>query len=182
VTKQKTKHEDVVNFDAVQSDGYREASTMKRSSKKTPDRANFSEAQSHAEAQRRTQSSPPARKRSPTSVRLSAEDELALDALRGPLSRSHYIVKALQERMAREGGQSLPTSLGIADGIYGATIHDDVVALANHLTVFEFAALRVLDGLPDGREAGDLRKYVEDARRLLWRVSGKPFERGEILS
>ena len=169
-----TKKKDVVNFDGVQAaPPETSGATSKRSQPKSRSR------RPPTKKQQRTQSSPSVSKRPPTSVRLSVEDALALDAVRGSLSKTHYITTALRERMAKDGGAKFPTSLGVADGVHGATIHDDVVALANQLAAFEFLALRALDRLPQGREADELRKYFDDARRLLCKAAGKPFARDQ---
>lgn len=174
MTERMTKKKDVVNFDGVQAaPPETSGAASKRSVPKSRSRLQ------PTKKQQRTQSSPSVSKRVPISVRLSVEDRLALDAVRGPLSRSHYIITALREHMAREGDAKCPTSLGVADGIYGATIHDDVVALANQLAAFEFLALRALDRLPQDREADELRKYFDDARRLLCKSAGKPFARDQ---
>lgn len=75
------------------------------------------------------------------------------------------------------GNVPLPPSLGIADGIHGATVHDDVAALANRLAALEYVVFKALDRLPPDRDADDLRLRLTDARQLLCKVAGQPFTR-----
>lgn len=98
-----------------------------------------------------------------------------LDAARGPKSRSHFIIDAIRQQSMCIGVH-IPTSLGIADGFYGATVHDDVVDLANQLAALEYLAMHLLDRLPKGRDSDDLKLRLIDARLLLNKLAGQPVE------
>lgn len=163
---------DVVNFEGEQ----RRASGSTRRPRRRSDAAPI------AVRQTRTQSSAPVSKRQATSVRLSAEDEAMLDAARGSKSRSHFIIDAIRRQVLSDGGVEIPTSLGIADGVYAATVHDDVVALANHLAALEFVVLRMLGRLPQDPDAEQLRLMFADARQAIRITAGSPADRGVLAS
>ena len=97
----------------------------------------------------------------PTSVRLH-EDELkavkAMAAAQGARSVSDVIQRAVRDFVSRNGEFSAPCSLGVVEGVYGATINDDVVALANQLRLLEFALFRATDQLPHGDQTSELRR------------------------
>jgi hypothetical protein len=167
-----TVQADVVNFEGEQ----RRAPGSTRRPRRQSDAAPI------AARQTRTQSSAPISKRQATSVRLSAEDEAILDAARGPMSRSHFIISAIRRQVLNDGGAQIPTSLGIADGVYAATVHDDVVALANHLVALEYVVLRLLGRLPQDRDAEHLRLLLADARQSIRIAAGSPADRGALSS
>jgi hypothetical protein len=167
-----TVQTDVVNFEAVQK--ARTAASARR-------RLRVDGAPSCAR-QKRTQSTSPVSKRQATSVRLSPEDEAMLDGARGAKSRSHFIIDAIRQQVMNMGGHHIPASLGIADRVYGATVHDDVVALANQLAALEYLLLQVLDRVPGDRDAEQLRLMLADSRHLLRVAAGHPAERGSLPS
>lgn len=76
-----------------------------------------------------------------TSVRLSADEAQSLKALAKHRQRSasQLVRKAVQEYLARQGDLEIPPSIGVIDGVYPATMHDDVVELSNMFVTLGFA-------------------------------------------
>lgn len=103
----------------------------------------------------------------PVSARLSREENDALEAsaaVLGKRSKSEVIRKAIQQYLAQHGNVQVPTSLGVVDGIYQATIYDDVVKLANQLRALEFASRKIADQLETSPETPHLRHPNADGR------------------
>lgn len=112
----------------------------------------------------------------PVSARLSREENDALDAsaaVVGKRSKSEVIRKAIQEYLAQHGKVQVPVSLGVVDGIYQATIHDDVVELANQLRALEFAMRTIVDHLEPSPETEKLRLLLRDANKTLEKIAGR---------
>lgn len=119
----------------------------------------------------------------PTSVRLH-EDELAalksMAAGGGARSVSDLVQRAVRDYVSANGGFTAPGSLGVVDGVYGATMHDDIVELANLLRMLEFGLLRIMDLLQPSKETSELRRTLEDADRTLTRMAGRVAYRPKI--
>jgi hypothetical protein len=112
----------------------------------------------------------------PISTRLTKEENKALRAcaaVLGKRSKSQAIRIAIQQYVARNGQVQAPLSLGVVDGIYQATIHDDVVELANQLRTLEFALLNIADQLAPSPEADQLQLMLGDASKTLERIAGR---------
>lgn len=111
----------------------------------------------------------------PVSFRLSESELKALKAnanLIGKRSLSHVMRLAIQAYVTKSGSVQVPASLGVVDGIYSATIHDDVVELANQLCDLEFLLFNAMKSLNQSPETEQLLLQMEDARALLDRIAG----------
>lgn len=117
----------------------------------------------------------------PTSVRLAPS---YLDALKahkaqhGTRSISEIIQRAIRDYVFNNGSCSAPKSLGVVDGVYGATIHDDVVELANLLRRLEFSLLKVTDLLPTSNESKEIKDRLTDASIALDGIAGRIVYKG----
>lgn len=112
----------------------------------------------------------------PISARLTKEEFKALEAnaaVLGKRSKSEVIRKAIQQFVARNGSVQVPASLGVVDGIYQATIHDDVVELSNQLRALEFALLRIVDRLEPSPDTDELHRFLGDASKTLEKIAGR---------
>ena len=112
----------------------------------------------------------------PVSARLSREEDDALEAcaaVLGKRSKSEVIRKAVQQFVARNGSVQVPASLGVVDGIYQATIHDDVVELANQLWALKFAMLGIVDRLAPSPDTDELHRLLGDASKTLEKIAGR---------
>ncbi|WP_140628368.1 CopG family transcriptional regulator [Methylibium rhizosphaerae] len=109
----------------------------------------------------------------PTSVHLTAEESAALmsEAKRRNVSRSALIRQAIQRLLGGEAGVA-PPSLGIADGIYPSTIHDDVVTLAN-LVVGLGYVVETLEGRISRHRRAEARAQLADAIEQIQRIAGR---------
>lgn len=76
----------------------------------------------------------------PTSVSLTLEEKSALTALakKRNVSLSHLLRAMAQKALAEDSDEAIPSTVGIVDGIYPATIHDDVVTLSNQVIALGF--------------------------------------------
>lgn len=112
----------------------------------------------------------------PVSARLTREEH---DALKASVaagekrSKSQVIRFAIQEYVARNGKVQVPASLGVVDGIYQATIHDDVVELANQLRALEFALLHIADQHAPSPQTDQLQLLLGDASKTLEKIAGR---------
>jgi hypothetical protein len=112
----------------------------------------------------------------PISARLTKEENEALKtsaAVLGKRSKSQAIRIAVQQYVARNGSVQVPASLGVVDGIYQATMHDDVVELANQLRALEFALLTIAGQLAPSPEADQLHLMLGDASKTLEKIAGR---------
>lgn len=112
----------------------------------------------------------------PISFRLTAEGAHALNQhvrLNGKRSKSHVIRLAVEQYVARSGLLQVPTSIGVVDGIYGATVHDDVVELANLLQALNFAVLNVAATIESTPEVNALHSMLNDAHEKLLNITGR---------
>jgi hypothetical protein len=77
--------------------------------------------------------------RVPTSVALTVDEcnALKLMAIKRKVSKSDLLRHGVRHVLASDPNIA-PPSIGIVDGVYGATIHDDVVALANSLASLSY--------------------------------------------
>jgi hypothetical protein len=73
--------------------------------------------------------------------------------------------------MTSDGGVGAPRSIGIADGVYAATIRDDVVSLANDLAQLGFA-VAMLERRLTRRRRAHTRELIAQAIERLQRISG----------
>ena len=112
----------------------------------------------------------------PISARLTKDEFKALEAsaaVLGKRSKSQAIRIAIQQYVARNGQVQVPVSLGVVDGIYQATIHDDVVELANQLRILEFALLNIASQLAPSPDADQLHLMLGDASKTLEKIAGR---------
>lgn len=111
----------------------------------------------------------------PVSFRLTKEESQALAqcaAVKGKRSKSQAIRMAIKQFVARNGHVQVPASLGVVDDVYPATIHDDVVELANQLRGLEFLLHSFTDRLPPSEDAEQLQLLLKDAETTLERIAG----------
>lgn len=111
----------------------------------------------------------------PVSFRLTKEESQALAqcaAVKGKRSKSQAIRMAIQQFVARNGQVQVPASLGVVDDFYPATIHDDVVELANQLRGLEFLLHSFADRLPPSEDSEQLQLLLKDAETTLERIAG----------
>lgn len=112
----------------------------------------------------------------PVSARLTKEENEALKAcaaMLGKRSKSQAIRIAIQQYVARNGLIQAPLSLGVVDGIYPATIHHDVVELANQLRMLEFALLKMADQFAPTPLPKELLRKLDDASKTLESIAGR---------
>lgn len=107
-----------------------------------------------------------------TSVSLTADEKIALKALaeRRHVSSSDLLRQGLRKVLAEDPGTA-PPSIGILDGVYGTTIRDDVVALANALIALGFV-VGVLDHHMTRRRREHARAVLADTMRQLQKLTG----------
>jgi len=90
----------------------------------------------------------------PTSVGLTVDEKTALDTLATKTKRSRSALMRLGiQKILAEHQDVVPPSIGIVDGIYPASIHDDVASLSNAVVAL-------------GYVVQTLEKHVSRARRL----------------
>lgn len=121
-------------------------------------------------------SAPRAKPDTPISTRLTKEENEALKAcaaVLGKRSKSQAIRIAIQQYVARNGLIQAPLSLGVVDGIYPATIHHDVVELANQLRMLEFALLKIADQFAPTPLPKELLRKLDDASKTLESIAGR---------
>ena len=94
-------------------------------------------------------------------------------AVIGKRSKSEAIRIAIQQYVARNGRVQVPVSLGVVDGIYQATIADDVVELANQLRTLEFALLSIAGQLAPSSQTDQLQRMLGDASKTLEKIAGR---------
>ena len=75
--------------------------------------------------------------------------------------------------MAEDGGESIPPTVGIVDGIYPATIHDDVVTLSNLVIALGFV-VETLDGYASRNRKLEARAQLKDVLEQLRKIAGRP--------
>lgn len=112
----------------------------------------------------------------PVSARLSREENDALEAsaaVLGKRSKSEVIRNAIQQYVARNGSVQVPASLGVVDGIYQASIHDDVVELANQLRALEFALRSIAGQITPCPQTDQLNLMLGDASKTLEKIAGR---------
>ena len=107
-----------------------------------------------------------------TSVSLTEDEKAALKALaeKRHVSSSDLLRQGLRKVLAEDPAVA-PPSIGILDGVYGATIRDDVVALANALVALGFV-VGVLEHHMTRRRREHARAMLADTMGLLQRVTG----------
>jgi hypothetical protein len=108
-----------------------------------------------------------------TSVKLSPDEIEALAALKAKtgLSQSAALRLGLQ-RILAEGTHGVPPSLGIADGIYAPTLHDDVVTLSNLVIALGYV-VQTLDGRVTRSRRSEARDQLADVMAQLQRIAGR---------
>lgn len=111
----------------------------------------------------------------PTSVSLTLEEKSALTALakKRNVSLSHLLRTMAQKVLAEDGGKTIPASVGIVDGIYPATIHDDVVTLSNMVVALGFV-VETLDGHASRNRRLEARAQLKDVLEQLQNITGRP--------
>lgn len=115
-------------------------------------------------------------KKMSASLRLSAEELAAIRSapgVSGKRSVSEFIRQAIRERIANINHAQIPESVGVVDGIYRATIKDDVVELANRLRALEFALLNACDELASSAKVDELKRMLADEDAALERIAGR---------
>jgi hypothetical protein len=86
---------------------------------------------------------------------------------------SAYVRDVIRREIATDGTVAASASIGIADGVYAATIRDDVVALANDLVQLGFA-VAMLERRVTRRRRIHTRALIAQALERLQRVTGVP--------
>lgn len=111
----------------------------------------------------------------PTSVSLTLEEKSALTALakKRNVSLSHLLRAMAQKALAEDGGESILPTVGIVDGIYPATIHDDVVTLSNLVIALGFV-VETLDGYASRNRKLEARAQLKDVLEQLRKIAGRP--------
>lgn len=111
----------------------------------------------------------------PTSVSLTLEEKSALTALakKRNVSLSHLLRTMAQKALAEDGGEAIPPTVGIVDGIYPATIHDDVVTLSNMVVALGFV-VETLDGHASRNRRLKARAQLKDVLEQLQNITGRP--------
>lgn len=111
----------------------------------------------------------------PTSVSLTLEEKSTLTALakKRNVSLSHLLRTMAQKALAEDGGEAIPPTVGIVDGIYPATIHDDVVTLSNLVIALGFV-VETLDGHASRNRRLEARGQLKDVLEQLRKITGRP--------
>nr|WP_315186469.1 hypothetical protein [uncultured Albidiferax sp.] len=106
---------------------------------------------------------------------MTAEEKSALAALakKRNVSLSHLLRTMAQKALAEDGGEAIPSTVGIVDGIYPATIHDDVVALSNIVIALGFV-VETLDGHVSRNRRLEARAQLTDVLEQLQKIAGGP--------
>ncbi|GKS85502.1 hypothetical protein AVMA1855_15140 [Acidovorax sp. SUPP1855] len=104
---------------------------------------------------------------------LTLEEKSALTALakKRNVSLSHLLRAMAQKALAEDG--SIPPTVGIVDGIYPATIHDDVVTLSNLVIALGFV-VETLDGYASRNRKLEARAQLKDVLEQLQKITGRP--------
>lgn len=107
-----------------------------------------------------------------TSVCITPDEKLALKALMAKThkSGSTLLREGLQKVLA-EDRDVVPPSIGIVNGIYPATINDDVVALSNALVKLG-NLVAVLEGHMSRPRRLEARAQLNETITLLGRIAG----------
>ena len=108
----------------------------------------------------------------PTSVCITPDEKLALKALMAKTHKSGSVLlrEGLQKVLA-EHRDVVPPSIGIVNGIYPATINDDVVALSNALVKLG-ETVAVLEGHMSRSRRLEARAQLNETITLLGRIAG----------
>lgn len=110
-----------------------------------------------------------------TSIRLT-EVELAVVkalALKRKQSASELIRLAIQRHLGRQGKVKIPPTIGIVNGVYPATIHDDVVTLANLTVELGFMLQQFEQSRMTLKRRRDLRAMLNELISKLNDISGR---------
>lgn len=121
-------------------------------------------------------SAPREKPKNPVSFRLTDDELRALRANAKMLEKrslSNAIRLAIQQYVAQNGLVQVPASIGVVDRIYGATVHHDVVKLANLLRGLEFVLRHTLDELQPSTRTDKLKLMLADAEKTLEQIAGQ---------
>ena len=107
-----------------------------------------------------------------TSVCITPDEKLALKALMAKthMSGSDLLRQGLQKVLS-EDRHVVPPSIGIVNGIYPATINDDVVALSNAVVALGYV-VELLEGQLSRPRRLEARKQLAETIRQLQRIAG----------
>lgn len=76
-----------------------------------------------------------------TSVAMTSEEKNALASMsdRMNISKSDLIRRGIRMLLGSQSKKFIPASIGVVDGVYSATVHDDIVELSNMLSKLAYA-------------------------------------------
>ena len=89
------------------------------------------------------------------------------------VSLSHLLRAMAQKALAEDSDEAIPSTVGIVDGIYPATIHDDVVTLSNQVIALGFV-VETLDGYASRNRKLEARAQLKDVLEQLRKIAGRP--------
>ena len=110
----------------------------------------------------------------PTSVCITPDEKLALKALMAKTHKSGSVLlrEGLQKVLA-EDRDVVPPSIGIVNGIYPATINDDVVALSNAVVALGYV-VALLEGHLSRPRRLQARAQLSETIAQLESIAGRP--------